>query len=173
VRVRHLPGGRRHRRRGRRTALGTCRPVTATGRPAPTATRRPGDRTREPLLDTPAHTDHLSGHATTGRALTRTLTEVLGTPQADPRIRSATTGTTRNDRERAFRVTTRPADEVGNATGRGLAARALRDALPPGSPTTLGPRRNGAGHRDPAPENDCHRATVVAYSTIDRCLTMP
>ncbi|MGI5428808.1 vanadium-dependent haloperoxidase [Streptomyces sp. CA-179760] len=123
---------------------GTWRPVTAIreadtdGNPATRA-----DRDWEPLLATPAHPDYLSGHTTMGGALMRTLTGILGTPEVDLRIHSATTGTTRHYRfaheyERDVidarvwgGIHTRTADEVGNATGRDLASWALRTYFRP------------------------------------------
>ncbi len=123
---------------------GTWRPVTAIreadtdGNPA----TRP-DRTWEPLLVTPAHPDYLSGHATMGGALMRTLTGLFGTPEVDLRIRSDVTGTTRHYRYAHEYVRdvvdarvwggihTRTADEAGAATGRHLAAWALRKHFRP------------------------------------------
>ncbi|MFD5481805.1 vanadium-dependent haloperoxidase [Streptomyces hawaiiensis] len=123
---------------------GTWRPVTAIreadsdGNPA----TRP-DRGWEPLLDTPSHPDYLSGHATMGGALMRMLTGILGTPEVDLRIRSATTGTTRHYRyAHAYErdvvdarvwggIHTRTADEAGAATGRHIAAWALREYFRP------------------------------------------
>ncbi|MEU6918749.1 vanadium-dependent haloperoxidase [Streptomyces olindensis] len=123
---------------------GTWRPVTAIreadtdGNPATRA-----DRHWEPLLLTPAHPDYLSGHTTMGGALMRMLTGILGTPRVDLRIRSLTTGTTRHYRyaheyERDVvdarvwaGIHTRTADEAGTATGRHLAAWALRKYFRP------------------------------------------
>jgi hypothetical protein len=123
---------------------GTWRPVTAIreadtdGNPATRA-----DRHWEPLLLTPAHPDYLSGHATMGGALMRMLTGILGTSHVDLHIRSTTTGTSRHYRyaheyeqdvvdARVWGgIHTRTADEVGNATGRRLAAWALRKYFRP------------------------------------------
>ncbi|MEU0586947.1 vanadium-dependent haloperoxidase [Streptomyces sp. NPDC006132] len=123
---------------------GTWRPVTAIreadtdGNPA----TRP-DRHWEPLLNTPAHPDYLSGHATMGGALMRMLTGILGTSRVDLRIRSVTTGATRHyhhadayerdvvDARVWGGIHTRTADEAGAATGRQLAAWALRKYFRP------------------------------------------
>ncbi|MGX1566625.1 vanadium-dependent haloperoxidase [Streptomyces sp. NPDC055506] len=123
---------------------GTWRPVTAIreadtdGNPATRA-----DRHWEPLLVTPAHPDYLSGHATMGGALMRMLTGILGSSRVDLHIRSTTTGTSRHYRyaheyeqdvidARVWGgIHTRTADEVGAATGRELAAWALRKYFRP------------------------------------------
>ncbi|MFJ8468514.1 vanadium-dependent haloperoxidase [Streptomyces swartbergensis] len=123
---------------------GTWRPVTAIreadtdGNPATRA-----DRHWEPLLVTPAHPDYLSGHATMGGALMRMLTGILGTSRVDLHIRSITTGASRHYRyAREYEqdvvdarvwggIHTRTADEAGSATGRRLAAWALRTYFRP------------------------------------------
>ncbi|MFC9683507.1 vanadium-dependent haloperoxidase [Streptomyces sp. NPDC056948] len=123
---------------------GTWRPVTAIreadtdGNPATRA-----NRNWEPLLVTPSHPDYLSGHATMGGALMRMLSGILGTSRVDLHIPSAGTGTSRHYRhaheyERDVvdarvwgGIHTRTADEVGSATGRHLAAWALRKYFRP------------------------------------------
>lgn len=116
----------------------TWRPVTAIREAAsdgnPATAPEPA---WEPLIDTPAHPDYLSGHATVGGALTRSLTMLLGTSRIDLRVRSVVTGTTRTftDADQYNRgvvnarvwegIHTRTADTVGNRTGQRLAAWAL------------------------------------------------
>ncbi|ARZ72094.1 vanadium-dependent haloperoxidase [Streptomyces sp. HU2014] len=116
----------------------TWRPVTAIREAAhdgnPATAPEPA---WEPLIDTPAHPDYLSGHATVGGALTRSLAMLLGTSRIDLRVRSVVTGATRTythgDRYNRDVVNarvwegihTRTADTVGNRTGQRLAAWAL------------------------------------------------
>ncbi|MEU0738954.1 vanadium-dependent haloperoxidase [Streptomyces sp. NPDC006134] len=118
---------------------GTWRPVTAIreadtdGNPDTEA-----DPSWEPLLPTPAHPDYLSGHATWAGALMRALEELFGTSRVDLRVPSASTGTTRHYEDSADYVRdvvdarvwsgihTRTADVVGSATGKRVAAWALK-----------------------------------------------
>ncbi|GAA0494343.1 vanadium-dependent haloperoxidase [Streptomyces sp. NPDC046215] len=113
---------------------GTWRPVTAIhqartdGNPATTP-----DPAWEPFIPTPNHPDYLSGHATVGGALTRSLTLLFGTPRVDLTFRSQATGTTRHyahaddynrdvvDARVWEGVHTRTADVVGNRTGAKIA----------------------------------------------------
>ncbi|MFE0042834.1 vanadium-dependent haloperoxidase [Streptomyces albireticuli] len=116
----------------------TWRPITAIHEAAtdgnPATAPEPS---WEPLIVTPPHPDYLSGHATVGGALTRSLTMLLGTSHIDFRVRSVVTGTTRTFAEadqynrdvvnaRVWEgIHTRTADTVGNRTGQRLAAWAL------------------------------------------------
>ncbi|MGA5421798.1 vanadium-dependent haloperoxidase [Streptomyces lavendulocolor] len=117
---------------------GTWRPVTAlreADRDGNPGTR--ADPDWEPLLSTPAHPDYLSGHATSGGALTRTLTGLFGTSRIDLFLSVKGTGATRHYRHaheynrdvvnaRVWGgIHTRTADTVGNATGQRVAAWAL------------------------------------------------
>ncbi|MFF8386439.1 vanadium-dependent haloperoxidase [Streptomyces kanasensis] len=117
---------------------GSWRPVTALHEAAndgnPRTEPAPG---WQPLLETPAHPDYLSGHAATAGALTRTLTLLSGSPRLDLRITSIVAKATRTythardyDRDaidaRVWAgIHTRTADVVANATGRQVAAWAL------------------------------------------------
>ncbi|MGP4043992.1 vanadium-dependent haloperoxidase [Streptomyces sp. 2A115] len=116
----------------------TWRPVTAIrlahtdNNPMTTA-----DRHWEPLLTTPAHPDYLSGHATTGGALMRTLTGLFGTSHVDLHVTSEGGSAPRYYRyaheynrdvvdSRVWGgIHTRTADQVGNVIGRQIAAWAL------------------------------------------------
>ena len=118
---------------------GTWRPITAIheadtdGNPATQA-----DPAWEHLLTTPAHPDYLSGHATWGGALMRTLEELFGTSRVDLNIHSVGTDTTRHYESSADYVRdvvdarvwsgihTRTADVVGSARGKQVATWALR-----------------------------------------------
>ncbi|MFB9463433.1 vanadium-dependent haloperoxidase [Streptomyces cinereospinus] len=76
---------------------GRWRPITAIhlahtdGNPA-----TPADPQWQPLLVTPPHPDHISGHAAVAGAVTRTLSGLLGTPRLDLTFFSEATGTTRH-----------------------------------------------------------------------------
>ncbi|MFJ8693326.1 vanadium-dependent haloperoxidase [Streptomyces roseolilacinus] len=117
---------------------GTWRPITAIRE----ADRDGNPRTRpdpawEPLLETPAHPDYLSGHTTTAGALTRTLTLLSGSPDLDLRITSIVTQETRHyTSARAYNrdcvgartwagIHTRTANTVGTRAGERVAAWAL------------------------------------------------
>ncbi|MEV0223163.1 vanadium-dependent haloperoxidase [Streptomyces sp. NPDC050704] len=117
----------------------TWRPVTAI-RLAHTD-RNPmtrADRHWEPLLTTPAHPDYLSGHATMGGALMRTLTELFGTSRVDLHVTSRGSSAPRHyryaheyDRDvvnaRVWGgIHTRTADRVGSTIGRQISAWALK-----------------------------------------------
>ncbi|WP_241837984.1 vanadium-dependent haloperoxidase [Streptomyces sp. CB03234] len=117
---------------------GTWRPVTAireADRDGNPATR--ADPQWEPLLTTPPHPDYLSGHATSGGALMRTLTGLFGTSRVDLFIPATGTGVTRHYRHaddynrdvvnaRVWGgIHTRFADTAGNAVGQRLSAWAL------------------------------------------------
>ncbi|MEU2516774.1 vanadium-dependent haloperoxidase [Streptomyces syringium] len=123
---------------------GSWRPVTAIhladtdGNPKTVA-----DHAWEPLTNTPAHPDYLSGHATWGGALMRTLTEILGTPRVDLHITSEATHSTRHY-EYADQynrdvinariwggIHSRTASTIGNHTGQRLAAWALTHYFQP------------------------------------------
>ncbi|WP_228975674.1 vanadium-dependent haloperoxidase [Streptomyces sp. DH12] len=117
---------------------GSWRPVTAIHEAATDGNpHTQPDPAWQPLLETPAHPDYLSGHATTAGALTRTLTLLSGTPRLDLRITSVVARATRTythardyDRDAVDArvwagIHTRTADTVGNATGQRVAAWAL------------------------------------------------
>lgn len=132
---------------------GTWRPVTAIHRADedgnPATRPDPGWKS---LLITPAHPDHLSGHATTAGALSRALTRILGSPRIDLNVRSLVSGTTRHyevadqyDRDsvdaRVFGgIHTRTADVVGNRTGHRLADWALDRYFRPLRRSVQGPQ---------------------------------
>nr|BAU09314.1 phosphatase [Streptomyces roseoverticillatus] len=125
---------------------GSWRPVTAIhladtdGNPA----TQP-DPQWQALIDTPPHPDYLSGHATVGGAVMRTLTELFGSPRVDLRLTSAATGVMRHyayadqynrdvvDSRVWAGVHTRTADRVGNDVGGRLAAWALQRNFRPAS----------------------------------------
>ncbi|MFG3497544.1 vanadium-dependent haloperoxidase [Streptomyces sp. NPDC047928] len=126
---------------------GTWRPIDAIreadsdGNPATLP-----DPDWEPLLPTPAHPDHLSGHAAIAGALTGTLTELFGTSRIELTITSTTARRTRHYRDahtydrdavdaRVWAgVHTRTADQAGNDTGRRVAAWAMRRYFRPVAP---------------------------------------